>query len=230
MPSPANPKCQGCTTDCVIKKLGDFHFLNQIEDQKSSIRCKKNQHVFTEGADVSHIMFLYSGMVKVYKPGRQNKIQILRFSKSGDMLGHRGLNTPTFPVSAVTIEDSVICRFPRDYFFQLIQNNNELAVKVMLLFADELTRSETRERNLAHLNVRGKVADALIYLKQTFGTDEQNLLHVSLSRQDIAEYAGTTKEQVSKVLSDLDHEKVLNVNSKRIQILDELKLNHLRKA
>lgn len=230
MPSTANPKCENCANNCLIKKLGDIGLLSEVEKHKSTIRCKRGQHVFMEGIEVHYVMFLHSGLIKVYKPGLQNKRQILRFSKSGDILGHRGINTPTYPVSALALEDCVICRFPRDYFLQLIRDHNELAIMLMFIFADELTQSETRERNLAHLSVRGKVADTLLRLKDSFGIDEDKMLKIFLSRQDIAEYAGTTKEQVSKALSDLNHEMVIKVNSKRIQIINELKLSALRKS
>lgn len=221
------PDCLVCKAACLLQELGDDRLIDEMNEKKSVVRCAKNQIIFEEGSEVHDVMFIQSGIVKVFKPGILNRTQIVRLSKQGDILGHRGLNSSTYPVSAIAIEDCVLCKYPRDYFVEIINKNIHLAVNLMFFFADELTKSEIRERNLAQMNVRGKVADSLLYLKKSFGLDENKLLRIFLSRQDIADYAGTTKEQVSKVISEFNQDGIIHVKSKRIHILNSDKLNEL---
>lgn len=222
------PDCHICSAECLLQEIGDQHLIDELNKRKTIIRIKKNQIIFEEGDEVHDIMFIQSGVVKVFKPGILNRIQIVRFSSTGDILGHRGLNTTHYPVSAIAVEDCIVCKYPRDYFLDLIKTNMNLAVRLMFFYADELTKSEIRERNLAQMNVRGKVADVLLSLKEKFGVDENKLLKIYLSRQDMADYAGTTKEQVSKVLSEFNQENIIAVDSKRIHILNPSQLSKLR--
>ncbi|MEK6616391.1 MAG: Crp/Fnr family transcriptional regulator, partial [Bacteroidota bacterium] len=121
--------------------------------------------------------------------------------------------------------DSVICSFPRHVFLDLLQNNQDLTFNLLMFFADELYNSEVRERNMAHMNVREKTADTLCYLIKVYGADKYKTLNVCLSRQDIADFAGTTKQQVSKTLSDFKREGIIDLDVKNILILNEQKLH-----
>ncbi|MFP5470260.1 MAG: Crp/Fnr family transcriptional regulator [Bacteroidia bacterium] len=217
-------QCMDCAANCIIKNIYDEQVLKEIEESKTVQHYNKQQYIFNEGMPISQIRFITSGVVKVFKSGVNNKTKIIRFSKTGEILGHRALNTTTYPVSAVAIEETTICSFSKIFYLNLIRKNLSLAIKMMNFFADELTRSETRERNLAQMNVREKIADTLLYLKDTFELDKNNVLQIFLSRQDIADYAGTTKEQVSKILSEFKDEKLIKLKAKQIIFLDEQKI------
>ncbi|MBA3901327.1 MAG: winged helix-turn-helix domain-containing protein [Bacteroidetes bacterium] len=105
--------------------------------------------------------------------------------------------------------------------------NNIFCYKLLMYFADELNHSEIKERDQAYLCVREKVADALLYLVKKFKTDHSHCLNISLSRQDIADLAGTTKEQVSKILAEFKEDGVLELDKKRILIPDCEKLKEI---
>jgi len=104
---------------------------------------------------------------------------------------------------------------------------------LLLFFVDELYYSEEIARDLSQLSVRERVAEALLKIKKAYcPSNEEKSIGVSLSRQDIADIAGTTKEQVSKNLADFKEEKIINLNNKEIVIENLNKLifiaNHSR--
>ena len=79
-------------------------------------------------------------------------------------------------------------------------------------------------RDLAHMQVKGRVANALIVLKNKFGTDDAGNINIRLSRQDFASYIGTTYETVFRIMNELSEEKILSVSGKDIGILNEEQL------
>ncbi|CAG0979633.1 MAG: Crp/Fnr family transcriptional regulator [Bacteroidetes bacterium] len=218
--------CADCKAPCLMKEINDPEAVKIVEEKKTTLVCSKNQKIFHEDMPVNSISFIHSGIIKVYKTGINGKNHIIRFSKTGDILGHRGLNTKYYPVSASTIEDSSICLFPKDFFITFLENNSRVAFKLLLFFSKELENSEIMQFNLAQMNVREKVAETLLYLNTTFGTDKNNRLNITLSRQDLSDYAGTTKEQVSKILSEFQSENLILLDKKDI-IINEL--NELKK-
>ena len=75
-------------------------------------------------------------------------------------------------------------------------------------------------KKLVQMNVREKIADTLIYLHNKFGADTNGTIEVHLLRQELAEIACTTKEQVSKFLSEFEKEGIISINHKSISILN----------
>jgi CRP-like cAMP-binding protein len=94
----------------------------------------------------------------------------------------------------------------------------------MLFFADELQEAERKMRNLAHMPVKGRVAQALISLKDQFGTNPDGHIDVELTRQDLASYAGATYETVFRVVNELIQEQLISTNGKKISIINNDKL------
>jgi CRP-like cAMP-binding protein len=75
-------------------------------------------------------------------------------------------------------------------------------------------------RNLAHMPVKGRVAEALLALEAQFGKNEAGYINIDLSRQDLASYTGATYETVFRVINDLLAEKLIKLNGKSISIIN----------
>ena len=96
---------------------------------------------------------------------------------------------------------------------------------MMLLYAEELDKTEERVKKFAQMTVREKVVDSLLLIYDRFGQDDEGLKLV-LSRTDIANLAGTNSEQVIRVLMTLKNEGVINCEGKHIYLA---KIDVLRK-
>jgi len=218
-----NRSCIVCDNlTCLIKKhCSDDDILNDIDQNKDINLYRNRQFIFQEGDFTKNVFFILSGKVKVFLMGANEKNQIVRFSKRGDILGHRGfIPSGVYPVSAQAIFDSEICYLPKKYFFNLLDKVPELTINLMLSFANELFQEETKLRNMSVFNVREKVAVALITIVKSFGLDEnQNIVDIDLlSRQDIAELVGLKANQVTKVLSDLKVDGIIEIVKNKIKI------------
>lgn len=165
--------------------------------------------------------FIYHGKVKATAAGLMGRQQIQQLAKTGDILGFRGLGgTYTFPSSVYAIEDSYICSIDKELFLDVLKANPNLVLEMLLMVTDELRKAELRMKNLTLMNVREKMANSLLYIYEIFGNTSSGELDVLLSRQDIAEIAGTTKEQVSKCLSEFEQEGKIKTDRKKIVIRD----------
>ena len=98
---------------------------------------------------------------------------------------------------------------------------------MMRFYSHELRKAEIRIKYLSQMTVKEKVIYSLVYLIETFGLTKENMIDVIISRQEIADIAGTTSEQVSREISVLTKEKLLITKTKRIIVPNYKKLQDM---
>lgn len=216
-----NVTCITCTNlDCIIKKNSRDKDVQEYLTKKHTIQCKKGQQFILEGAPVHGLYFVNKGKVKVAKTGFQGREQIVRFAKDGEIIGHRGFGAgESYQINAVAIEDTMLCNFSNELMKEMLHHAPNLTYDFMVFYADELNRSETKVKKFAQMTVREKVIDAILYIYRKFG-QENDFLCIQLSRKEIADFAGTTDEQVIRVISALKKENLLRAAGKKIGIVD----------
>jgi len=204
---------------CIFCRLCLPEWLPAIDINRKTIVFKKGEIIFSEGDEVTGMYFVFDGLVKVHKKWGDDKELILRFATTGDIFGHRGLgNSKIYPMSATALEPVTACFIDLDFFKASLKVNHAYALQLMMFFADELMESEKNMRNLAHMNVKGRVANAIIKLYKKFGADDFGKINVQLSRQDIASFAGTTYETVFRVMSDFAEAELITTEGRSIVI------------
>lgn len=213
-----HPNCFLCQ-----HSLPEWH--DAITAHAKLVHFKKGQRIFQEGEPATGFYFLHEGKVKVHKQWGEEKELIIKFAKEGDVLGHRGMGAQPFnPVTATALEAGSACFTTAEFFRTTLKVNNELTYRMMMLYAQELQVAEHSMRNMVHMDVKGRIADALLKIRDLFGTDEEGNINSLLTKQDMASYAGTTYETLFKVLNELVLEKVISVTGKSILIKKEKKL------
>ncbi|HSN07639.1 MAG TPA: Crp/Fnr family transcriptional regulator [Hanamia sp.] len=210
--------CNNCLND----------WLPAIDTHKQNFAYKKGEVIFEEGSEVKGIYFLYKGKVKVYRKWGLQKQLILHFAKEGDIIGYRGLgNENVYPVSAAALEDSVLCFLDTSFFESTLRVNHEFTYKLMQFYANELQHAEKRMRNLAHMDVKGRVAETLLMLKKDFGENKNGFLNITLTKQDLASFTGTTYETFFRIINELSKQKLVRMSGKDITISNPSKLEKL---
>ncbi len=203
---------------CIMKKYSNDLALTVLLEQKNTMRCRKGQSIIIEGSPIHGIYFVKDGKVKVFSTGINGREQIMRIATSGEVLGQRVFSSrQTYPSGALALDETIMCHFTLDTMKTMLQTHPKLAFDFMVYYAEELNRTESKVRMFAHMTVREKVIDALLYMHRKFG-QKNGFLDIQLSRRDIADFAGTTEEQVIRILSALKKDKVIKSAGKKIGI------------
>lgn len=204
------------------------NWLPAIAANKTTLKIKRGQQIFTEGQPATGIYFVNSGVVKLHKRWDADKELIIRFAKQDDILGIMNLGYEMDnQVSATVLQNGSVCFIDFDFFESTLKVNSELAYKLTLFFSAELRESEKRMRNLAHMPVKGRIAQALLNLQKQFGNNADGYIELELTRQDLASYAGATYETVFRMLTEMTNEGLLNASGKLIRINNEAGLGKL---
>lgn len=211
--------CADCPNEqCIIKKNLHISEMAPFIEKKNTLNCKKGQTFIMEGAPVHGLYFVRKGKVKVAKTGLYGKEQIIRFAKDGEIVGHRGFGASQFyRINAAALEVSVLCNFSTASMNEMLHTIPSLTYDLMLIYADELNSTETKVKKFAQMTVREKVIDAFLYINRKFG-QLNGYLNIQLSRKEIADFAGTTEEQVIRIISALKKEGLLQASGKKLGI------------
>lgn len=221
-----------------MKKVELDKFISQYISEEWSmllakhVGCfdfKKGERIFDEGAKVLGIYFINSGKVKVTSYYDEENERILRLSGAGTFLGHRGMTTAHYPVSGVALTDCVVSFIPVDIFKKIIRSNPDFAIYLLNFVTDDLKNTEDRMKSMIHNDVIVRVGIILCMLIDSFGYDEEipKKLQHTLSRSDIASFAGTSYESVIRNLSKLEDQKLIKLDNKSILILKEKELRKM---
>jgi CRP/FNR family transcriptional regulator len=217
---------KGCDLkSCFLCKLCLEEWSHTIGAHRKNYTYKKGEQIFVEGDKVEGIYFVYEGTIKVHKKWGTEKELILRFAKKGDVFGHRGFGKETFyPITATALDTATVCFIDLKFFLTSLKMNYDFIFELMKFYAQELQESEKNMRNLAHMPVKGRVANALLKLKDKFGENSEGYISLTLSRQDLAAYAGTTYETVFRLMTEFSEEGIVKTAGKDIGILDATRL------
>ena len=196
--------------------------------KQSIIPFKKGSNIFSKGEKVKGIFFIHTGAVKVHKQWNEEKELIVRFAKGGEVLGHRGFGKEdTYPVTATALEDGEAGFITTDFRNATIKYNPEFTYRLIRFYTDELHFAENRMYDLTHKDVNTRIAESLLYIQNFFGKAKDGFIALTLTRQDIAAFAGTRYETVFKFFTQLTDQKIILTEGKRINIVDEKRLREM---
>ena len=204
----------------------DQEQLQELSMHKTCAQYKKGQYIFNENGLPPGLFCLNNGKVKLSKVGFDGKEQILRLANTGDVLGYRALLvSERYNCSAVAMEDSSICIIDKTFFNQSVQLNHRLMFEIISKMSNDLKTAEDHIVSLSQKNVRERMAEALLFFKATYGFEEdEKTLNVILSREEIADYVGTSTETAIRLLSEFNHDKIVELSGKKIKLINLQKL------
>ena len=213
----------------IISELGNKDEMFKALENHDVIDYKKKQIIYSEGQHPNKLYYIETGKIKVYKTSDGGKELITSLLSPGDFFGHIPLiENAVYEEFAETLEESSIRVIPRKEFEHLLTHNQEVALKVIKLLANNITEKEQQLVALAYHSLRKRVADALLTLKKKYAKESDGAhFSISISREDLANIAGTATESLIRTLSDFKTEKLIEIKEGKIVILDEKKLANL---
>lgn len=216
------PLCSTCGSrkDSVFCALHSVQ-LDMLDQSKSCDFYSKGETIFKEGAFARGLFCVNTGKIKLSKTGTSGKEQIVRFAKSGDVMGYNAmLSKAPLSCSAVALEDASICFIPSEDFFNLIKSESDFSLKMLELTAKNWTEASRLITDMAQKTTKQRLAEMLLWLKETFGLDDNDCIDINLSREELANLVGTATEAVIRLLSELKKAKLISLDGKRIRLMD----------
>lgn len=220
--------------NCIDGKESVFTSLSEKDKEilhlnHSCTSYKKGETIYRQGDKPTGLICLSAGKVKVLKEGVGGREQIVRMSKPVGFIGYRALFAGGLYISsAVAIEDSKICIIKKDAFFDVISRNGTLGLALLGEMARELGFSNERTVNLTQKHIRGRLAESLVFLIETFGfEDDKKTIKVYLSREDLANLSNMTTSNAIRTLSMFANEDLIYLEGRKIGVLDFLRLKRI---
>lgn len=194
-------------------------------------KYKKNENIYCEGETPNYLMCLLSGKVKIYKDGVGGRSQIIRVIKSHEYFAYRAyFAEENYVTAAAAFEPCTICLIPMPTIVKLIQENPELSMFFIKQISKDLGISDERTVSLTQKHIRGRLAESLLFLKDTYGVEEdQCTLSIYLSREDLANLSNMTTSNAIRTLSNFAAEKLIIIDGRKIKLIEEEKLKRISK-
>lgn len=217
----------------LLSKFSLFRDLNDAEMDKIiqisiAREWKKGNHIFMKDDPIENVYFIYSGKIKIYKSDINGREQIVNIIKNGDMFPHVGFfRNGGYPAFSEVIEDAILIVISKDDFEKLLLDNPELCIKVFKVLGEKIIDLQERLEEKILNNTYEQIIKLLIRLARSHGqkkTDVSYLLKAEFTNKDLANMIGTTRETVSRTLTKLKKEKLIEVDSKGNIMIDPDKL------
>jgi len=223
-----NVNCENCSSRskgifCELENSA----IKEVSENKVMNIYKKGHTIFHQGNPPFGLYCVNSGKIKISKIGNDGKESIIRIASEGDVLGHRSLfSDELYNATATILEDAAVCFIDRKFIYKAIQSHPAIAIQLIQKLSKEMGAAESMTASLSQKNVRERLAELFLMLKQSYGIKEQNRtrLDIKLTRDELAAMIGTASETVIRFISEFKDEGILEQEGKVIFIKDEEKL------
>lgn len=216
------PDCNNCVHDfkSIFRELSKNE-LNKLSFDKECNQYNRGSIIYKEGSGMTGCFCVNEGILKLYKTGLKGKKQIIRFAKKGDIIGYRSvLSNETACTTAKVLDDAMLCFIPSVTLIELMQTNAKFSMELMQMTCKELGNANSYITDIAQKTVRERLAEILIHLKNDFGLDDDSILQISLTREELANIVGTATESVIRLLSEFKTDRFIDLNRRKIKLLN----------
>lgn len=191
--------------------------LQNVVEQSNLVNFNKKEIIFRQNTRTSHIMFIRSGMVKIFKEGRNGKFIVLKVAVPGDFLGLLSIyGGDTHHYSASAIELAEICFVDISVFNSLLSTNGEFASKIIKRISGDGLFIFDRLMSQSHKQLPGRIADVILYFSGVIFNSES--FEFPFTRRELAELAGTTKESFIRTLAEFKHDKIIDLDGSSVKV------------
>lgn len=223
--------CQDCSLSELCLPRGLKH--SELEQLERIVRHSRpihpGDHLFDVGDPMQSLYAIRSGSIKAYVLTSQGEEEILGFYLPGELLGFDGFQTGYHSCAAVAQETTSVCKVPFSALENLCQTLPGLHHELYRVIGREISKEQAMLLSLRRKNARERVASFLLNLSERLearglAADE---FHLSMSRQDIANYLGLTEETVCRLFSRFCKDGFLDVHRRFCRIRDMQRLRAL---
>jgi CRP-like cAMP-binding protein len=194
-------------------------------------RFKRNQLIYYEGDEPKDMMCLLNGKVKIFKEGVGGRSQIIRMIKPIQYFGYRAyFAQENYLTNASAFEASTVCMVPMTIVTDFLKGNLNFAMFFIRQLSVDLGIADERTVNLTQKHIRGRLAESLLFLKDSYGLEEDGAtLSIYLAREDLASLSNMTTSNAIRTLSTFAAERIIALDGRKIKVIDMDRLKKISK-
>ncbi len=211
------------------------HLLNNIplfdeleQDERDALtrrlnirQLPKNTVIILDGDESDSLYIILAGKVKVFLTDEEGKEVILNYQGPGQYFGEMALlDESPRSASVITLESSKIAVLSKHDFMQCLSEHPKIAMSIIRHLTTRLRSLTDKVKNLALMNVYGRVTHTLIDLSELEG--DNRVVSERLTQQELANLVGASREMVTRILKDLTKGGYIDIQNKKITIKEKL--------
>jgi CRP-like cAMP-binding protein len=191
--------------------------LEIINDKRFEVHFKVGENIIKQGTVSSNLVYLTTGLAKEYIEGYDHRNLILEIIKPWSVFGGTGIYVDMrYHYSVTALEETTVCFIDTANFKKLIRMNPDFTERFMNYCGTCSTNTFERLVSITQKQMHGRIADVLIYLAENIYSSLA--FDITLSRQDISEFSGMSKDSAIRILKEFENEKIIQATGKRISI------------
>lgn len=209
--------CESCQHKCDIfltsKEMG-------LEDslQPRKVAYKKYEQICRQNSIVTHAIILCEGNAKMYIEGSNGKNIILNILMPSNYIGLLAVfGSPAYSYNVSALTPCVTCHIGIEMIKKLYYHNHNYLIQLNQAFGSSVASIMKKLLSLSQKQLRGKVAESLIYLSQLY---ESHAFTLTITRKELGELSGISEENAVRVLTEFKNEGIIGLHGKVIEVLD----------
>lgn len=191
---------------------------NLLNLSSNLVEYSRRDTIIKQSARASHVIFIKSGLVKISKEMRKGKNLMLNIEGPNNFIGINSVfGSDIYNYSVTAIEPTIVSFIDTKVFKEIISNNGNLGLEIITKISKNNILMIDKLSSLLYKQLPGRVADIIIYFSEYIYKNET--FTFPLTRQELAELAGTTKESVIRTLSEFKHDKIIDIERNTVTVL-----------
>jgi len=198
-------------------------FLNDSEKNllnlnSNLVEYSKRDTIIKQSSRASHIIYINSGLVKISKEVRKGKNLMLNIEGPNNFIGISSYfagESNNYSITA--LEPTVVSFIDTIVFKEIINKNGAFGLELITQISRNDNTMIDKLSSLLYKQLPGRVADIIIYFSENIY--KNNTFTFPLTRQELAELAGTTKESIIRTLSEFKHDKIIDIERNTVTVL-----------
>ena len=226
--TPHQAHCKDCSLASLCLPLSlnleDMDALDEIV--KRGRPMKKGEFLFRQGDAFNSVFAVRSGALKTFSLSDSGDEQITGFHLPSELVGLSGMDSESYPVSAMALETTSVCEIPFERLDELSVQLPQLRRQLMRIMSREIRDDQQMMLLLSKKTADERIATFLVNLSARFRARgfSANQFRLSMSRNEIGNYLGLAVETVSRVFTRFQQNSLLEAEGKEVHILDPIEL------
>lgn len=193
------------------------------------IQSDKNEVIYETGETVDWLYYLVEGSITIFEANDRGPNRIIRMVSPNSIFGYEAFNDKPYVHTAIASPGTKVVKVPISIIFHLIWENSNFAMVFIKDLADLLGLSLRHTAVLTQKNIRGRLAECILRMKEKYGVEADGTLPIYLSRRNLAGMSNMTTSNAIRTLSSFVEEGLVGFVDRRIRILDEEGLRRVSK-